>query len=309
MARHQIQRLWGVAPILTSNFREAGVVNSEFNNVLTRAAMEAFDDFTNSTVVQNDRGSSSSTKRDSISPNASRRRVRPRSLPRTSIQPSDMIHRDSNVNPSTTPNDNFFEYQRTRGYHLATPSISNCKSVHSLHEEYLVDSITYYLHYAINSTSLANQLSLSGIGGEFSIDLWAAIQQGKGAYHEFHVHKGAIVSGVYYSSCPVGCAPLVLRKPDEDTLQSLDREGRVEQEQVKTNIILECIEGDVVIQPNEGQLVLFPPWVEHGVPLAVEPDNGREVIDMHQPRVSWAFNLTGRLAAIGNPWDLTRQFQ
>jgi len=69
-------------------------------------------------------------------------------------------------------------------------------------------------------------------------------------------------------------------------------------------------EGDVWIYPKEGQLVMFPPWLIHGVPLvqqkadhySTHDDNGR--IDIDQPRVSYAFNVRG--AYLGNPWDLTK---
>jgi len=59
---------------------------------------------------------------------------------------------------------------------------------------------------------------------------------------------------------------------------------------------------DVIIQPNNGQLILFPPWLKHGVPMTT---NGQK-IDPSLARVSWAFNLTARLAYIGDAWDVTR---
>lgn len=60
---------------------------------------------------------------------------------------------------------------------------------------------------------------------------------------------------------------------------------------------------DVVLPPSEGNLVLFPPWVEHGVPLAEEQPK----LDFdHFPRVSYAFNVTAPIALSDDPWNVTR---
>ena len=61
---------------------------------------------------------------------------------------------------------------------------------------------------------------------------------------------------------------------------------------------------DKEIHPSNGQLVLFPPWLNHGVPLAQEQKG--EELSSPLPRVSWAFNLNARLAYVGNAWDVTR---
>jgi hypothetical protein len=65
--------------------------------------------------------------------------------------------------------------------------------------------------------------------------------------------------------------------------------------------------GDVVISPRAGELVLFPPWLVHGVPMAAAAEATDASI--HQPRVSYAFNVTGGMGAYawGDPWDVTRQ--
>ena len=114
----------------------------------------------------------------------------------------------------------------------------------------------------------------------------------KGAYHADHVHEGALVSGVYYAAVPPGSAPLVLRKPKAEN-------GQVEESQQKP---FEEI-SDVVHAPTEGDLVLFPPWVEHGVPVAEAQEN---IESSNVARVSFAFNVTGAFALGNDPWNVTR---
>jgi uncharacterized protein (TIGR02466 family) len=188
---------------------------------------------------------------------------------------------DKSADAPSTANNNFFEHQRLHGYKLAFPSIANCEQVQQLEDELFNASIKYL--QALGSTLVANQLKNNA--GEFSIDIWAAIQKGKGAHHAFHVHEGAVISGVYYSACPLGCAPLVLRRPNGRNLAENS---------------IEITGDDQVLHPEEGNLVLFPPWLEHGVPYAAGEANDK-------PRVSWPFNLNARLATIGNPWDITQQ--
>lgn len=320
MSAYQIHRLWGgTVPILSTNLAEAGLVGAAtFNSTLTQAAVEAFDNFTNAP--------SPSKREEDAAPGRGRRRTRTRTTsmiktpdpipPRASPLASD----GAPCGQATTPNDDFFEFQRTRGYRLATPSISDCESALQLQEQHIAAAVGHYLHQFTTTTTLGNndssscgmaksiadELRTSGAG--LSIDMWAAVQRGRGAYHADHVHEGAIVSGVYYSSCPLGCAPLVLRKPTT-TQQPLD--DAIDE---TANDKEECVEeqDDVIIQPREGQLVLFPPWVSHGVPgintekiMSAEEKKNVD-LDLDLPRVSWAFNLTGRLASIGDPWSVTR---
>jgi uncharacterized protein (TIGR02466 family) len=244
------------------------MVDSSFNDLITRLAVAAFDDFTSNRV-------------DCTADGSTRRRRRK--------QPSSAFGSSSNLNeqPQTksTENHNFFEYQRTYGYRLAIPSIASCQSVQQLEEDIFLNACIHYLS-AINATTLAQQLS--NTSGEFSIDLRAAIQRGNGAHHAFHVHEGAVLSGVYYSSCPLGCAPLVFRRPGAQ----FNSIGCIPDEDAKEDYVL--------LHPKEGDLVLFPPWLEHGVPNT-KPDSS------DRPRVSWPFNLNARLATIGSPWDITRQ--
>ncbi|KAL7540082.1 hypothetical protein ACHAXR_009858 [Thalassiosira sp. AJA248-18] len=312
---YQLRRLWGNSvPILSTNLMDNGLIDDNFNRVLTEVAVAAFDNFATDAS-----SSSSSANREEEAPLGRRRRRVRTPTPRKSNSISEVVHSpirhdDGKPSPSITPNDNFFEFQRTRGYRLATHSISNCDAVRQLEEEHIVRAISHYvLQFATGTnrevsscmaTSIAHQLHQStGIG--LSIDLWAAVQRGRGARHAYHVHEGAIVSGVYYSSCPLGCAPLILRRPDDPMIDApVNNQGKYDRDLEKDIIEKE----DVAIHPKEGQLVLFPPWVSHGVPLINRDEIGNEQmkINLNSPRVSWAFNLTGRLASIGDPWSITQ---
>eukprot|EP00984_Skeletonema_dohrnii_P017389 scaffold7899_cov84-Skeletonema_dohrnii-CCMP3373.AAC.2 len=300
-SRYQIKRLWnGIAPILTTNLIETGSVEAAANDSLTLAAVTAFDRYTNSSLTS----TTAAQDVDASPANNRRRRRRPSSQAKESAV-------DLSIEPSTapTPNDNFFEYQRRMGYTLDNHQSDNLLR-QQLKEKHIIDAIIFYLqNFHIdhddgehnNTNNLPQQRLTSSIihelqsdSPELTIDLWAAVQRGDGAHHKFHVHEGAVVSGVYYSNCPLGCAPLVLKRPllDYHAQNANNNYDTVERDD------------DEVIHPRNGQLVLFPPWLNHGVPLAKEQHCNE--LSASLPRVSWAFNLNARLAYVGNAWDVTR---
>lgn len=300
-SRYQMNRLWnGIAPILTTNLIERGVVDAASNESLTEVAVAAFDQYTNSTMAS----SAAASEVDASPANNRRRRRRPSTQTQHSSAINsimDVHHSESSTVP--TSNDNFFEYQRRTGYTLDNNHQSDDFLGQQLKETHIIDAIIYYLqHFRIddgkgNSADLQQQRLINSIVEELqsgdspalTVDLWATVQRGERAHHKFHVHEGVIVSGVYYSNCPLGCAPLVLRRPLLDSGNHVD--------------CAQNDDDDAVVHPNNGQLVLFPPWLKHGVPLAKEQH--REESSTSLPRVSWAFNLTVRLAYIGNAWDVT----
>ena len=302
MTAGNYQRLASTIPILSTNLIESGVVDAEFNRSLAQAAIDAFQNFTNSTSP----ASYTQSKQDDT-PSSGRRKRRARTSSAAFHTTNSMISpptSDDNGN-QVTPNDNFFEYQRTRGYRLSTPNISTCNAAIQLEEDHIVNAIAHYLTevakiHTINNnhnslhitTTIANELQSSQVG--LSIDMWAAVQKGAGAYHKYHVHEGAIVSGVYYSNCPLGCAPLVLKMPTENAHMIVDTK-----QLGKELSIDDDDEEDMIIQPKEGQLVLFPPWLYHGVTRTSTDKCATE-----NTRVSWAFNLNSRLVA--DPWSITQ---
>ncbi|KAL7479127.1 hypothetical protein ACHAW6_004869 [Cyclotella cf. meneghiniana] len=302
MSHYQIRRLWnGSSPILSANLVDAGIVDASFNEVLTRAAVAAFNEYSTGQNEQVVHHSSNLNDGEIIleSSGSTRRRRRRHSTKSGSSDDSDLNAPTISINSSM--NNNFFEYQRTHGYRLAIPSISKCKAVLRLEEDLFADASIHFLQHAARANRVAKQVS--SMAGEFSIDVWASVHRGRAAYHAFHVHEGAVVSGVYYSACPLGCAPLVLRKPHLDKTLNDDQEAE--------NPKIEDIEANhkdhVAIHPKEGDLILFPPWLKHGVPRANKLDGQVEALSPDKSRVSWAFNLTGRLVDMGDPWNVTRQ--
>lgn len=323
--RYQISRLWnGVAPILSTNLIENGFVDAASNDSLTQAAVDAFDRYTNSDSATLPSSSSSSSHEDvDTASNKNRRRRRRRPSSHKNAVANRSIDITSEVgSESLLPiqNDNFFEYQRRNGYEILLSNHQTDGLLHELKEVHINNAIIHYLQqYHINNNnsnkdengaasnlqqqrltnSIINELQ-NNFSPELSIDLWATVQRGTGAHHKFHVHDGALISGVYYSSCPFGCAPLVLRRPMLNCNDDDDGGEEEEEKEVKVK------DDDFIIHPNNGQLVLFPPWLEHGVPMAT---NGQQLdgeLNPSLPRVSWAFNLTARLAYIGDAWDVTR---
>mmetsp|Transcript_19709 Transcript_19709/g.28076 ORF Transcript_19709/g.28076 Transcript_19709/m.28076 type:complete len:310 (+) Transcript_19709:172-1101(+) len=304
--RYQIKRLWnGIAPILTTNLIEAGVVEAAANESLSLSAVSAFDRYTNSPLT-----SPAAAKELDASPTNNRRRRRRNSS--QAKQAADDLNVESSTAP--TPNDNFFEYQRRMGYTFGNNQ-SDGLLRQQLKETHIIDAIIYYLqHFHANNggenNSSASNLPQQRLAGsiihelqsdspEVTIDLWAAVQRWKGSHHKFHVHDGAVVSGVYYSSCPMGCAPLVLRRPLLDGDDNVNCEPHY-----NNNYDGGERDDDEVIHPNNGQLVIFPSWLSHGVPL--EKEQHYEEPPPSLPRVSWAFNLNARLVYVGNAWDVTR---
>jgi uncharacterized protein (TIGR02466 family) len=87
-------------------------------------------------------------------------------------------------------------------------------------------------------------------------DLWANVM-GRGCYHRKHQHPNSQISGAYYLEVPRNAAPLRLWDP----------RGA-------------CEDASVDIQPGVDQLVLFPSWLWHEVP--VQKTKG--------PRVGLSFN-------------------
>lgn len=237
------------APVATINFIDMGILTSMFNKSLTQIAVSTFDSYCDTSFRTT---------------NQNRRRRN-----KSSTQSCKYVR--SETNP--TPNDFFFEYQRINGFTRGLNQFKNSNDIKTL-EEAIEKQVINYFSFLDAKSSHALTLFKDGI---LSLDIWAAVQDGIGAYHKNHVHEGVVLSGVYYSSVPEGSAPLLMHKPKQT--ESSDDEVDLH-----------------VIEPVEGQLIVFPPWLLHGVPEAKRPPDS--------PRVSFAFNLSGPI--IGDPWDITR---
>ena len=310
MRRYEIKRPWNcIAPILTTNLIDAGVISATANESLTQAAVAAFDRYTNTPSTVGPEVDANATVTNKI------RRRRRQSSSGTQLVVDCVSGATTAV--KSTANDNFFEYQRRIGYTLDNNQFDDSLR-QRLKETHIIEAIIYYMqHFHVMgdsqnegancndmqqqrwTASIVNELQSDSPG--ITVDLWAAVQRGEGSHHKFHVHEGAVVSGVFYSKCPSGCAPLVLRSPLTD-------DGAINRDQIINDANkLDDDDGerddDEIIHPKAGQLVLFPPWLRHGVPLVKEQQLNQSSVCL--PRVSWAFNLNVRSAYIGNAWDVT----
>ena len=263
------QLLWKVAQIQSSNifkYIKNNDVGSSFNKALSEKALALFKKF----VGKEQHVDHIDSQDDIVSQRGKRRR---RSNTHSSVTSSTLMSKYT-VHPKTglTTNDHFFEYQRNHGYcQQLMPTVEYLQL-----EKVIISEIQSYLlsFHTLAAKNIADRLENDPT---IRLDTWATVQIGNEAYHADHVHNDVFVSGVYYSAIPEGSAPLVFHKSNEP-INKKDESH--------------------VILPEEAQIVIFPPWLLHGVP------RGNNFHFNDQPRVSFAFNLSGY--ALSDPWDVTK---
>lgn len=267
-----IQRLWGTVPIFSRNLIKCGIIASSTNEKISQDSVATFEAY----CFSKNHATGIGIETTQALPSTRSRRTRNSKARESSFQTSNLeLCRDE---PATglTINDYFFEHQRVNGFINGAPILSQSQEVHELRNMISLQ-VENYLEILGGGASDLTQLMHSGI---IYLDIWVAIQQGKGAYHKDHVHEGVLLSGVYYSSIPEGSSPLVFRRIHSDE----DRNEEIETHEVH------------ILEPEEGQIVVFPPWLLHGVP-PTEKQN--------KPRISLAFNLRGAYTG-GDPWSVTK---
>uniref|UniRef100_A0A0G4GZH9 Fe2OG dioxygenase domain-containing protein n=1 Tax=Chromera velia CCMP2878 TaxID=1169474 RepID=A0A0G4GZH9_9ALVE len=119
---------------------------------------------------------------------------------------------------------------------------------------------------------------------------WAGVH-GQNTHHAVHVHEDSVVSAVFYCAAPGGAAGLTLYDPRGrhplDGLSDSEASPPFGGGSLKRG---GAASGAFIISPREGDLVVFPSWLRHGV------GEGSNVFT-EEPRVSVAFNLRGQWAA------------
>eukprot|EP00559_Dactyliosolen_fragilissimus_P001845 CAMPEP_0184864986 /NCGR_PEP_ID=MMETSP0580-20130426/16550_1 /TAXON_ID=1118495 /ORGANISM="Dactyliosolen fragilissimus" /LENGTH=326 /DNA_ID=CAMNT_0027363971 /DNA_START=381 /DNA_END=1358 /DNA_ORIENTATION=- len=324
------QKLWGRVPVFITNLLEGGHVNHEFNKNLTKAALDAFQHYM--LVHRQSSDIDTNVTISSSNNNKRRRRVRTKKDSVTSSLTDDnatsvnnhlhsiIIPKESSTTDTDTitNNDYFFQHQRIRGYHLSSPALTHSLELSHLREELIINATINYLaqvhnidhdqnsnqfnHYSkdSHSNSLLNILSEGIQTGMYPIDIWATVLHGTNSYHRDHVHEGAFLSGVYYASTPHGSSqPLILRRPStHTTFTATSKNIRNNNENDKQKFDAE----QFVIEPTEGTLVIFPPWIVHGVPPMKSTLQSEIENESLLPRISFAFNVHGDNASLGEPW-------
>ncbi len=314
----QINRLWNKAPVLSTNLFRNGEISKANNSKLKDSAILLFDTFvdtrrhhdssttalvkgvaaTRSTSTSN-RYSISSNRKNAKSESShtdpqqhdkTKNRRRQRTTTTSSCSSLLKPHRAEPLSSQVyfvdsktglTTNDYFFEYQRNHGF--CEHMIQTPEMVHLQNE---ISSYVQQYLFSFDSAA-ANDVAVRLCNHDVTvkIDMWATVQIGEAAYHADHVHENVFVSGVYYASMPEGSAPLVFHRPEYD-------EGCGDMVQNDT-------EETITVHPTEGQLIVFPPWLLHGV-----SPTGRKTNNSN-PRVSFAFNVSGR--TLMNPWNVTKE--
>jgi len=107
-------------------------------------------------------------------------------------------------------------------------------------------------------------------GFKFKLEAWANIHD-KGGFNMAHIHRNTLLSGCYYLQLSDKSGPLVFKDPRPGpTLAGFSGQG-VNRSQ------------DCKIAPKEGQLIVFPNWLEHYV----------ETNEAEAQRASIAMNAVG----------------
>jgi uncharacterized protein (TIGR02466 family) len=93
----------------------------------------------------------------------------------------------------------------------------------------------------------------------FRLEAWVNLHD-PGGFNTLHVHPHVLLAGSYYLRTPEGAGPVVFRDPRPGVvLTSLPGTG------------VHCVSSGS-LRPREGQLVIFPHWLDH----RVEPNEGNE---------------------------------
>jgi len=74
-----------------------------------------------------------------------------------------------------------------------------------------------------------------------------------------HTHPGSILSGIIYLRCPLNCSPIVFLNPNHLLISSYI--NSLANFSSNSNLSF-----DYAKFPSEGDLIIFPSWLEHYVP-------------------------------------------
>lgn len=106
------------------------------------------------------------------------------------------------------------------------------------------------------------------INGKWKIvNSWINIAE-KGVNHDFHSHPGYTISGVYYFRVSQEQGGLGFNNPNPIVYNAGFPEGR-------------CSPQSLEIVPNDGDIILFPAWLQHGT----------YANESNEERISVAFNV------------------
>lgn len=96
-------------------------------------------------------------------------------------------------------------------------------------------------------------------GFRFGMEAWGNIHE-QGGYNKLHIHREAVLSGVFYLSRPEGSGAIVLHDPRPGTLFSRPFGLGINKW------------SELRLAPPAGTMLMFPNWLEH----SVEPNLSQE---------------------------------
>lgn len=172
------------------------------------------------------------------------------------------------LNPQLLESIREVQHQNSQGM-TGRSNVLGWHSQDTLHQHPDFQSFTSYVRQAATevATFLRWDLSQSAIA---IINCWAIVND-KYAHNRIHNHANSLLSGVYYVKAPPNCGSLFFRDPRETALMINPPVMDYTQWTFK----------EVIYQPVEGRMLIFPSWLLHGV----APNKSDE------SRVCLSFNL------------------
>lgn len=133
--------------------------------------------------------------------------------------------------------------------------------------KYLFDQIFQSVDIMSEKFGLYNDLQLD----KNTMQFWININK-KGDYNVQHNHPRSFLSGVYYVKTPKNCGILEFHHPNP--MQKFWCQMYTKSDNPATF-------SSIIFEPENGKLIVFPPWLEH----TVSPS------DAESARISIAFNI------------------
>eukprot|EP01006_Ploeotia_vitrea_P061340 TRINITY_DN77829_c0_g1_i1.p1 TRINITY_DN77829_c0_g1~~TRINITY_DN77829_c0_g1_i1.p1 ORF type:complete len:268 (+),score=13.76 TRINITY_DN77829_c0_g1_i1:19-822(+) len=178
--------------------------------------------------------------------------------------------------PTEMINHLFFRHQLSQGllkFGSGLQQLQNEPAFNALRDEMRATAQQY-----LNQHCVSNPQDIS----EKFLYSWASVQPAScGHFHAPHVHSDSMVCGVYYSKMPEGSSDLVFHDPRGTSPLNPEAESTLP---FHTTYTVEGLQ--------EGDLVLFPPWLVHSVPAS----------DLHagENRIAFPFNVVGDWFALNS---------
>jgi len=161
----------------------------------------------------------------------------------------------------TEENDMFYSAQNEQNHRGDEDAWQRSAASRKVHAAFATASEAYLRSLGFRQLADGRELNITTEG----LNVWASIHSACSRHHH-HVHPESVASGVYYVDMPAGAGRFVLTDP----------RGRVAP-----------FEGIRKLTPRTGDLIIFPPWLQH----EVAPSCG---MDPQTRRVSISFNLIWR---------------